>query len=284
MLRTTVITIDTDTFIEEIGACYSEKEKNIILEESYNKSFERIFTVLDKYNIKSTIFLIASHIENSLCLNKIKKLSDNLNEIANHSYKHSRNLTQKELENDISISTDIIERLISIRPKGFRSPGATMDLRLLSVLKENKYLYDSSYNSSKIYNISKKIYSIFSANSINSNFLRSRSKPFVKDGIKEFPLTQTYLTTLPLMNFFVMPLGKYGIKLINKTLQKESFINYIIHLHEFVEPDEIKAVKIKNGFMNRISKSINERLNFLDKAMEVLKNGSDIKMMKEISN
>ncbi|QBO58177.1 Poly-beta-1,6-N-acetyl-D-glucosamine N-deacetylase [Chryseobacterium salivictor] len=103
-------------FFKEI---HSEFRKKIIItfDDGYYNNYEFLPSLLQKYDLKATIFISTSFIENGYDENKmmgfedLKKLSSNFFEIALHSHSHQnfRTLSNSEIENDLKLNMQILE-------------------------------------------------------------------------------------------------------------------------------------------------------------------------------
>ncbi len=285
MNKIATITLDSDTFAEEISAEYSTDEKEKIITETYKKSIERIFDVLNNHGIKITFFIISSHLEYSDCVKITQKILSEGNEIGDHSYSHDRkiiNLKESEFLKEIENSKNILHKKLNVTPSGFRSPGAEINESMIKILSSKNYLYDSSSNSSFLYSKLKKIYfASFRKEKYNHYKITNTDLPRKINSIYEFPLTASCFLGLPLFNFFLSPLGKFGTGILNRTIEKKEYLNYVIHLHEFISDNEIKGIHIKKGLMNIFNNTIKEKINFLNEAVKRFKNLSEIKTLKD---
>lgn len=288
MNKTVVITIDSDTFAEEISTFYFEKEREKVIGTTYKKAIQRIFEIIDRYNIKTTFFLISSHLKYEECLNQIKNIISEGHEISDHSYTHNRNLpllSEKEIDIELENSIQIMKNKLGIIPCGFRTPGAELSDNLINMLSKKGYLYDSSLNPSLIYSIFKKIYFKFKKEKLKKTNIPSCClNPHRLKFIYEFPLTISSLINLPLFNFFMFPLRNIGLKIIYDTCKKQKFINYVIHLHEFISYKEIPGIKIKKGLMNLFDTDIKQKILFLQKAIKIFKDNSKIERFQDFYN
>ncbi|MCX7647961.1 MAG: polysaccharide deacetylase family protein [Elusimicrobiales bacterium] len=285
MNKIATITLDSDTFVEEISAKYSAEEKEKIITQTYKKSVERIFDVLNKHGIKITLFIISSHLKYSDCVTITRKILSAGNEIGDHSYSHDRkiaNLKENEFLKEIENSKNILFKKLNIIPSGFRSPGAEINERMIKILSLKNYLYDSSSNHSFLYSKLKKFYfAFFRKEKYNHYKITNTDLPQKINSIYEFPLTASAFLGLPLFNFFLSPLGKLGTGILNQTIEKKEYLNYVIHLHEFISDTEIKGIYIKKGLMNIFNNGLKEKINFLNEAVKRFKNLSEIKTLKD---
>ncbi len=103
----------------------------------------KIYTdLLDKYNIKSTLFLLNSSLDNSkdYLLNAIK----NGHEIALHGLNHISPLEDNNFKENIKNAKDNIENELNIKIKGYRAPCFGVNEDIINIIKEYDFKYDSS--------------------------------------------------------------------------------------------------------------------------------------------
>lgn len=285
MKKLSTITIDSDTFAEEISAIYSAQDKEKIITLTYQKAIDRIFDILSKHKLKITFFLITSHLQYKDVSKTCRNILSAGNEIADHTYSHNRNfigLRKEELEKEINFSRGIMLEKLGIEPIGFRSPGAEINLETINVLSDKKYFYDSSSNASLLYEKMKKVYLKIKRQRYIHHKLNNSDIPIRIKYFYELPITISTFLNIPLFNFFMAPLKNIGIKIIKNTIKNKKYINYTIHLHELISLKEIKEIKIKKGLMNLMDLNISEKLSFIDKALYILKDNSDVLTMKDI--
>ena len=120
-----------------------------------DKNINQIIDLCDKYEVKSTCFVLGE-----LAYKKpelIKKLSDNGHEIASHSNSHKLvyNMSENEFKKDLRISCDRIEQAIGKKVLGYRAPSWSVKEENLSwfyeALTEEGIKYSSSIYPSYTY-------------------------------------------------------------------------------------------------------------------------------------
>lgn len=70
-------------------------------------------------------------------------------EVASHGYFHNLcgNMHVKDLQEDLLRSKELLEDIIGNKVWGYRAPSFSIDAKVLELIRECGYLYDSSYNS-----------------------------------------------------------------------------------------------------------------------------------------
>ena len=103
------------------------------------KNTKRILDVLDKYNIKSTFFVVGVNVKNyPSALDQIVK---NGHEIGNHTYSHSvlKSMSSDRIKKEIIDTEDALNDASVLAPKLLRPPCGLYDNKLLEVAKSKDY-------------------------------------------------------------------------------------------------------------------------------------------------
>ena len=81
---------------------------------SYFKGFDRVIKIINKYNIKISIYVIGKDLENKEIFARVRDWSSAGHEIGNHSWSHYHNLGSLEI-NEISVKD--YERVVHVTNK-----------------------------------------------------------------------------------------------------------------------------------------------------------------------
>jgi polysaccharide deacetylase family protein (PEP-CTERM system associated) len=78
----------------------------------------------------------------------VREIVSRGHEVASHGYNHQRcnRLSGPNLRSDLTGSKHLLEDITGAKVTGFRAPNFSVDDRVLSILQESGYGYDSSYN------------------------------------------------------------------------------------------------------------------------------------------
>jgi peptidoglycan/xylan/chitin deacetylase (PgdA/CDA1 family) len=119
---------------------FTTKEKVIALtfDDGPNPPFTKeILTILNRYNVKATFFVIGKNLEKAPELGK--NILDAGHTIGNHSHSHAfhKYFTDLSFESEIINNQDTIERIINKRPTLFRPPWLFRQPWLLRTLRRN---------------------------------------------------------------------------------------------------------------------------------------------------
>ena len=111
-----------------------------------------LLDLFDEYAIKCTFFVLGWIAEKVPSL--IKEIHEKKHEIASHGYAHKLipMQTPKEFEEDIIKSKKILEDIIGERVIGYRAPSFSIADWAIDILKENGFIYDSSYYPFNLHN------------------------------------------------------------------------------------------------------------------------------------
>ncbi len=117
----------------------------------------RFLDLLDKNGIKGTFFITANGF-NDGNLDILRSIVERGHEIADHSFSHDYQLTRMTKEGirrEIEQNSAFLKEKAGAECKGFRSPGYNSSPDLISVIKSNGYIYDSSLFPSPAYYLAK---------------------------------------------------------------------------------------------------------------------------------
>lgn len=237
----------------------SENDRNYSMLDGLNNFFE----ITEQNDIKATIFTVAE------IANKVRKelqWSDSKSyDIASHGLTHTRPLTLSlsDFINEIKRSKLILEEIIQKKIIGFRAPCFSIDAKLLDVLMNNGYLYDSSKIDFKYH----RLYGNFQLN----NFIKKNNNVYIKDIFLEFeiPTSKLFNKQVPFsgggyLRLFPQKIIEFFIKQMEN--EKKSIFFY---LHPFELSQ--KTLPILNlGFKNNIRMKIGRR-NLLKKIDLIIK-------------
>jgi peptidoglycan/xylan/chitin deacetylase (PgdA/CDA1 family) len=253
------ITIDCEQWnLGEIRGLKDRLKNNTLYSYYGNKKLLEIF---EKYNIKATFFITSYFAEKhgKQVLEIIKKG----HEIASHGHCHFyRNNKELNLEEDITKSKEIIEKLINKKVLGFRAPQMQFSLELIKILEKLDFRYDSSIHSANI-----------------PGFYNNKSAllfPYRIGKITEIPASASYKLRLPFSwtVFRNMPL-KYSEVIIRKLIKKGIVPVIYFHSWEFYQVNE-------EGLRLDITRNTGEKLcKKIDRFFKKFKNEKFI-LMKDL--
>lgn len=100
---------------------------------------KKILSILEKYNIKATFFVIGVNIENYP--DELKRIYAAGHEIGNHSYDHhsTLGLEREELNKEIEICEELIYNNTGMKPTLFRPPQGKFNEKLTEITAKKGY-------------------------------------------------------------------------------------------------------------------------------------------------
>ena len=202
--------------------------------------------LLDKYNIKPTLFVTCD------CIEKYPTLFQRLNNkgwvIGLHGYKHVRfdTLTRTEKEDNIKKSIKCFKDYLGIRPEIFRGPQHAIDKESMEVLEEFGFKYDSSINPWNLYHIL-----FFWKIKIKFSHHFKPLKPHYLYGFKEIPISSFIL---PFSSITLRILPKWMLKIFLYFIKKRDYPIFFMHSWDLIEIPDSKLYKLcpKNKFMDKL--------------------------------
>ena len=101
-----------------------------------NEDTQTLIDILNKYGIHATFFVVGSWVEKYP--ESVKALSDNGNEVMNHSSSHAHfsQLTAEQIKADITSCNDRIAAITGTAPKLFRCPYGEYDDHVITAVRE----------------------------------------------------------------------------------------------------------------------------------------------------
>ena len=98
-----------------------------------------ILDILDKYDVKSTFFLVGFWVEKYP--EHVREIYNRGHDIGNHSTNHPymSKLSEEQISTELNITGDKIKELTGKRPNLFRPPFGDYNNKLINVCRENDY-------------------------------------------------------------------------------------------------------------------------------------------------
>ena len=98
-----------------------------------------ILDILDKYNVKTTFFLVGGWVDHYPEM--VKEIASRGHEIGNHSntHAHMNQLSEQGMRDELRIMSDKVENLTGVRPTLFRPPYGEYNDRVITVARAEGY-------------------------------------------------------------------------------------------------------------------------------------------------
>jgi peptidoglycan/xylan/chitin deacetylase (PgdA/CDA1 family) len=219
----------------------------------YDHAVARSLDFAQALGISLTYFAVGRDLERSESAAALKKAVSVGHEVGNHSLSHRYDLTRcsrAEMEREVTLGSDLIERSVGERPVGFRAPGYTVSDELFEVLAETSVRYDSSVFPCPPYYAAKGVVMLLSravgrrssAIFAPPHALRAPTRPyrigrpFSKPGrgLAELPIQVTPKVRLPYIGTSLVLSGPDAARLLTRTLLREPFVNLELHGLDFL--------------------------------------------------
>ncbi len=140
------IHVDVDD-LWAIGECYGIRIPEPFRHHVYDDGLPRLLGLLEQLSIRATFFVCGADLESEKCVALLRDVIRRGHKLANHSFSHHlafRNLDEPRLRDEILRTHRLAEDQLGIKMLGFRAPGYAWSRRLVRILAELGYLYDSS--------------------------------------------------------------------------------------------------------------------------------------------
>jgi peptidoglycan/xylan/chitin deacetylase (PgdA/CDA1 family) len=225
------------------------------LEDFYETAFGRIFEFIAKLDIKASFFVVGKEIEGSERIHNIIRKAHSLgHEIENHTYSHPFGLAEMEVEEikrEITKCSELIHSITGRRPVGFRAPGYSINNKVLEILKDEGFKYDSSCFWSVMIPALKYGKKILLKGNIKSDGFgyvghRLPHEPYeIMPDLAELPLPRLKFSGLPFYNNFNLWAPAFYSSIVSKTIRRKTLV-YLFHAVEFVDMSDNLPKEISN--------------------------------------
>jgi hypothetical protein len=113
----------------------------------YTTALPRFLDLFRRAGVRATFFVITSDLDRTEAVRALRQAVDEGHELASHTHTHPYNLralSDARILDELTRAEDALVRTTGVHPAGFRTPGYNVDTRILRLLTERGYLYDSS--------------------------------------------------------------------------------------------------------------------------------------------
>ena len=103
--------------------------------------------LLDQFGAKATFFVLGWNAQRVPDL--VRRIASRGHEIASHGFYHNLccNESINSLKEDLTVSKKILEDIIGSQVYGYRAPSFSIAQKILEVIEECGFVYDSNVNS-----------------------------------------------------------------------------------------------------------------------------------------
>jgi hypothetical protein len=244
--RRTLISVDLDDL-----ACYhaihglappSDQQSRIVIE----RCLPRFLTLFEELGVRATFFVIGRDLSRDLAAGGcgatlLRRAVTDGHELANHSYSHAYDLAswpRQRIADDLK-ACDSMLRQLGATPAGFRAPGYTHNVEVLSEVAALGYRYDSSALPSPPYYVAKlgiiacmalhKRRSCSTARGCRSFFGAKFPRYMKRYGIWEIPMSVSSFLRLPLIGTMLLAGPEPFAGLLRETAVNQSYFHLELH-------------------------------------------------------
>lgn len=207
----------------------------------WERGVVRFAELFDELGVRATFFVVAADLERwPVARDVARDLVRAGHELASHSYSHPYDLV-RDHDRGVAAELDRAHALISeVRGRpvaGFRAPGYTMTERVLRMLADRGYAYDSSifpcppYYLAKLAVLAKMALLGQRSHSIvgDPRVMWDKPLPHRRAGLVELPVTVLPGLRFPFIGTSLLMMGERGYTLIKPWLHQTPFVNLEFH-------------------------------------------------------
>jgi peptidoglycan-N-acetylglucosamine deacetylase len=236
----------------------------------YDLALVRLARLAEDHRVPLTLFAVGADLQRPENAARVRELSDQGFEIANHSLDHRYDLTRlppEAIAHQVRGGIEAIEQATGQRPSGFRAPGYLMTDALLDALVEAGVRYDSSVFACPAY-VGAKALAMRAirlrgraSRAVQGDLavLRAPTRPYQVgrpywqrgDGLVEFPIQTTPHLRLPVIGTTITLLGASRARRLVRRVAREPFVN--LELHGIDALDALDFAHQGDPFLERLA-------------------------------
>lgn len=223
----------------------------------YERALSRALDFAMEEDLPLSLFSVASDLLEADNASRLRVALSRGHEIGSHSRDHLYDLSRRsaaEQRAQVSGALDLFERVLGIRPAGFRAPGYVVTDELLRAVALAGHRYDSSVFPCPPYYAAKA--TAFAALRLRRrrssaildrpSVLRAPTRPYrigkpyhrVGDGLVELPIQVTRGLRLPYIGTALIVAGELGARALTELVVGEPFINLELHAIDWLDLDD----------------------------------------------
>ena len=225
----------------------------------WTRGVRRFAELFDELGVSGTFFVVAADLER---WPEAKEVAEELvaagHEIGSHTYSHPYDFTrrsEREIEDELKRSHDILSELSGRPIQGFRAPGYTITTQVLERMLRIGYTYDSSLFPCPPYYLAKaSVMGLMRLRGRRSDAILDRPSimwqrrtPHWRSGIRELPITVLPGLRPPFIGTSLLMMGPTGYRAIKPWVRATSFVNLEFHGIDLcdLELDQIDPILLK---------------------------------------
>jgi len=256
-------------------------KKGGVSEELFIEAVPRLLSLLKKYKIKSTFFVVGKYVKKEREV--FKEIVEEGHEIGNHTLSHNHRFVElgaAEKREEILETHGLIKEHLGVEPLGFRLPKYRIDADTLSILEDLGYLYDSSiipaYHPGKF-----PVKNFFAP---NRPYYPSRGD-ILKPGstgcynVLEIPVSVSPFFRVPLGGTYNINLGLWWVR-ANASVFAWTGKPFVTNFHARDALDYLPEI---GGLPSYIRRNKSGSLEFIEKTLMCLKNRFELVTLQELA-
>jgi len=277
---------------------------------SYFKAFDRIAEIVNRYNIKFSIYVIGKDLKDPEVFARVRDWSHSGHEIGNHTWSHPMNLgalRKEEVREEIFRAHELITKCTGREPKGFISPAWSTSCNVAATLIELKYTYDTSvFSSIMLFPMVLKM----AFNHLNNRYklktiLNRRDwlypftkpiTPYIADAnyrsLNKRDSESIIVLPLPTLSRFTSPYWHtigflfgwvYASRQLKKNIIRNDYFYYLMHPADFLAREDIQFDYIHS--LERMHIDISKKINAINKVFDIMDSYSPVFLtVEQIAN
>jgi polysaccharide deacetylase family protein (PEP-CTERM system associated) len=258
-MKNAIMTIDVEDWFQVenlksvINGQWDDKELRV------EKSIYRLLEIFDRHGIKATFFVLGWIAER--CPSIVKEIAAQDHEIASHGYMHQLIYQQNpnSFRSDLLRSKIILEDIIQKQVIGYRAPSFSITNWAIDILKNEGFIYDSSYYDFGRHDRYGKL------DISNSEKIKGANIYVLSNGVFEIPMSTLNILNkkIPISGggyFRIIPYFKF-IELFKKSISQNGTSIFYLHPWEIDENQpRVKGLKANYSFRHycNISKTFSK--------------------------
>jgi len=216
-------------------------------DEAWEVGVPRFLELFKRFDLKATFFVVASDLEREGPRRVAAELVRAGHELASHTYSHPYDLIKKsdaDIVAEIERAEEPLSQLRGTAVAGFRAPGYNIDKRVLQVLADRGYLYDSSllpcppYYAARAAVIAKMRLTGRRSRSIVGDprsAFASRAPHRTPSGLLELPMTVLPGVRLPVIGTSLALMGPLAAAALRPIMSRMEFVNLEFHAVDMID-------------------------------------------------
>jgi hypothetical protein len=251
-------------------------------------SLDRFLDFASIAGVPLTLFVVGRELERPAFARRLERAALAGHELGNHTLDHPYDLirlSREQQREQVEAPLELCQRLLGVRPRGFRAPGYVVTDDLLELVRASGHLYDSSVFPSPAYYAAKAAARAAltlrgrASETIldHPHVLRAPTRPYrlgtpyyiPGNGLPELPIQVTRALRLPFIGTGLVLAGTLGARALTELVIGEPFINLELHAIDLLDPrDGLEALR---GFQPDLRSTTQTKLRILNGVVRRLK-------------